>query len=47
MKESHIKTIDLGRGEGELIIDLPCTPRTFSHVCQLVYWGRLNDKILS
>ena len=38
MKVSHIKTINLGRGEGEVVIrpSLHRTPRTFSHVCRLV-----------
>ena len=44
MKESHIKTINLGRREGEVVIRPSLHPRTFSHVCQLVYWGRLNDE---
>ena len=44
MKENHIKTINLGRGEGEVVIRPSLHPRTFSHVCQLVQWDRLNDK---
>ena len=44
MKESHIKTINLGRGEGEVVIRPSLHPRIFSHVCRLVKWGRLNNK---
>ena len=42
-----MKTINLGRGEGEVVIRPSMHPMTFSHACQLVKWGRLNDKILS
>ena len=42
-----MKTINLGRGEGEVVITSSLHPRTFSNECQLVEWGRHNDKILS
>ena len=39
-----MKTINLGRGEGEVVIRPTLHPRTFSHVCQVSKGAKIRNR---